>query len=597
MNRISWRFTVINRNCIRRYSSNHFGSNPIKTGQGIDDNRVDLEIYHRLRKVYNCFGGNTRFKYSAYKCTKIYEPLKANLFEDLFTYPRINNDMIKLLMENYRTSSSIRTLVLNDIRNSLLKGKISLPLLLFEKLKNRGQLYGTLNSNTIHGMVNFLITEAALSGEPMLAASYTIQFHRGGFTIEQTVLANLFHALAVDSEVVYLYQCFTIQRLVDIFGVDWFSVKEIELIGNYLLKSWYFSYKMYQLFEKQGLLLKLSPELYKSYRFNLIKLSLDNGNSEKAWKIWQETNIFPITTSDIPVLELIFKSNPTRTNEILLGDFPYTILTSPSIRDILIKHYGTSPDSSANFDSFVKLLTPPLQRLTLSLLFQSFLYQDNEQASESVLQSIFNSKNGISNEEFGAIIVKLLNQGKIDQCLGMVKTTDVNVGKLAYIDIFAKMLQTKQMDQTFLKDLLRKFMKLRKGLDNSFALLTQKLISHFSHNINNRLAKKAYVTIVNQSNKPEFDTSSASLNLEQFDIPHQFQRLFLLTNLPIQVEIVQGILLQALKEQDNSTLQWGIEELRYLGHELAQVLTFLKQNDEDGYLNDIFHEDILMQID
>lgn len=578
---------------IRRCFSRNFKSNSISIGKNIDDTSIDLEIFQRLSKVYKLLATKSKFKYTAYKCTQVYEATNGYFFEDLLKYPRINNDMIKFLMHNYPNSSSIRILVLNDIKKFLLKGKIPLALEAFAKLQEGKQLHENLRSNTIDGLSNFLISQATLSGEAMLAASYAIEFHNASIDIYPETLKKLFRSLAVDSEVDYLYQCFTIVRLIDIFGMDFFESDHVDLIGNYVSKSWIFSKIIYSKFQISGLLLQLSQRSYQSYRHKLIKLSLDNLNNTKALQIWNETNIFPISSLDIPTLKMLLKANQEKTEEIIQG-LPPHIVQSSDVIDTLLLYYGTTPNLTAKFDNLVKLLRPPIQRLTLSLLFQSFLFQNKEQAAESVLQSIFKTKNGISKEEFNAIIVKLLNQGKIDQCLGMVKTADINVSKLAFINIFGKLLELNKMNNSFLQDLYRNFSKLAKESDNSFSLLSKMLINHFSQNINNRLAKKTYITIINASTKPEFESAhSKTLKLEQFDIPNTFRRILLITNLPIQIEIVQSILLQAMKERDNNTLRWGIDELRYLGLELEQILKHLKQYDDDGYLNEIFHEEVL----
>jgi hypothetical protein len=517
--------------------------------------------------------------------------------------------MINFILKNFKSSGSIRAFVLNDVFKAIMLRNSELALSIFQKMLDKHQTFNTVTSsleklnntkselviknNIIPILANILLDQTIASGEPLLASSYAIQLHEASIPVTEENLHNLMLSLTINYENNHIYHCYTIIKLIDTFGTEYLNTSDIELITMFFLKDTKLQYFPNLLYDK----LLADESLYKcqkctfiNMRNMLISLNIKSGNIYKAFEIFQGSNIYPLCEDDIPMIVMLLTNNKDN-HEDIISKLPPEVFQDQRIIDLLLKLYGTNSSTLDKFEGLVKRLKPPLRRLTLSLLFESFLYQNKEKAAELVLQSIFKSKNGISNQEFNAIITKLLEQGQMDQCLTMVKTADIHVSKSAYISIFRRMLIENKLESGFLDDIYRKFLKLNKE-DESFAELTKSFIWFLSTRMNNRLGKKYYnvfseYTSRSQSNSPKV------INLTQFGIPDKFHKLFRFSDNRIMVQTLEIILQQSLKEQDTATVKWAIEELRFLGFAYRQIIYMVKNKDEHNMLQEIIRHDVL----
>jgi len=597
---------------VRRYSQSekfNFQPKSFNIDEINDGNRANLELFQRLSRAYEILDSNVSFKYSTYNCSRYYETTNLIFFEDLLRFPRINTPMINFILKNFNSSSSIRALVLNDVFKAIILKNPELALSIFQKMMDKNQTFSTvtksleklnntksdpfISKNIIPILANILLDQTIASGEPLLASAYAIQFHDTSIRVTEENLHNLILSLTVNYENNHLYHCYATLKLIDVFGTESLNTSDIELIMEFFLmdtKLQYFPNLVYDKLLAGESLNKCQESSFRKFRNKLIVLNIENGNIYKAFDIFNRSNIYPLCDHDMPMIELLLTKCQKNHKEIV-SKLPPDVFQDHKIIDLLLKLYGANNTSLDKFENLVKTLKPPLRRLTLSLLFQSFLHQNKEKAAELVLQSIFKSKNGISDQEFNAIITKLLEQGQMAQCLTMVKTADIHVSKSAYISIFRRMLIENKLESAFLDDLYRKFLKLNKE-DESFAQLSKNFIWFLSTRINNRLGKKYYNVFSEYTTRSE-PNSDKLINLSQFGVPDKFYRLFRFSDKRIMVETLEIILHQSLKERDTSTVKWAIEELRFLGFAYQQIICMVKDKDEQGILLDIIRDDVL----
>lgn len=561
----------------------------VKIPRKEDANPPAQMVFKRLTEVNN-IPPSLGFSDLVSQFASIYKDPNTNLLEDLAHHP--NPEMFDYLLKHFPHSFTLRTYVLNCIKKLIIQGKTHSAINALLSFIPEGQNHDFTTGNISDALGNCLVIQTIQFAEPLLAASYFLELTELGImTVSSETLIKLLSALTIDQGSEYSHHCYTILRLTHYLEVPYSLILPI---SNYLTNFMSFSNLFHDKLVSNNLLSKLSQNDYVSYRKSIVDTNISHGNVQNALKLWHELNEYPINHTEIPIIQKLINTNILSAGKVL-ESLPSNILESEHLIDTLLLYYGKT--DHVKFRSFIKTLKPPLQRLTLSALFQSLVILKDEEAVEATLNSILKTKNGVSKEEFNAIIEVLLSKEKLDQCLSMIKSSDISVSKLAYITVFEFLLKHNIKNGPFFASLYLGFIKLNKENDITFSVLTKGFISHFSKHVNNRLAFKTYSRIVHESYKPEFESSSKLLNLEQFGLPNAFQKIFLINNDEIQVEIVKEIILQSIVEQDAVVLKWGIDELRFLGFSLKQILGFLNKNDKNKFIQAVLDPKILKGIE
>lgn len=562
-------------------------------------NALDTEIFRRLSSVYNLLMKSSPFKDTIYKCHSVYRDTGGILLQDLLKFPRINKELIKLLFGNYTFSSSIRALVLNDLCQLVIDGKNDTVLEILGQMKTyshnilsaavlkdleSAQVHESSTVSMLELLANIIITQATMSGETLLGAAYLIRLDQAKIKIDDETLRLVINSLTVDDEILNSYHAYTILKLIDLYGLTILSPTEMSKKLSYLSQreqTVYFANILYNHITQRVSLKELSQEEQNQFTesfHSLIEINLNVGQFSRALDIWKQTfNKDKVNSKSLAIIRKLLQDLPDcDTIRAILKEVPSSVIHDDDVIDILLKMFGKESNLDT-YNTLVKNLNPPLKRLTLSLLFQSFLYQSNENAAEKVLGIIFKSKNGLSSEDFNSIIIKLLDQGNFKQCMTMAKTTDVLVAKRAYVSIFRRILEDTSVEDGEKNDILKEItIKLLKFTpnDESRVLITVELIRYLSARISNRAARKYYIAIdglVSQSSIFATDKGNKVFNFEQFRIPNSIKGVLALSPKG-RIKCLNIIMNQAIVEEDTDTIIWSVDEMRILGCQVQDIL-------------------------
>lgn len=597
---------------------------PTKTGLKIPDldevkdvNEMHALIFARLSRVYRLLGSRSRrFKYSAKECHDLYLGEHASLFEDLLKYPRINRDMITFLFVNYSFSNSIKALVLDDLTRLLFGGKFDIVIKTFEYMIERGIVSKSTETGILHltntkipdselksGLANLIIKQAIYSGEHILAASFALDFNTNGIPIDGEALGLLLRSLAIDTTANHTYNSYTIIKVLNEFSIESIDLSEICQLVLYLMEGGHSPFFANILFNKilHNSLLTNQSSIFHRVGLKLIEKNIDYGNVTRAITIWNSIKNFTDRTDEdalvlSKIITILFESENKIADKFLLENLSTEISTHPDMRDCILRVFGREAKHIDKFEDMIKQLKPPLRRLTLLPLLEAFLIQNNESGAERILLTIFNTKNGINYLEFNAIIKKLLKQQKIDQCMEMLKSTDIEVSKRGYISVFEHVIGSPVSEKRneFLEDLTIRFQRLKTN-DECLKLLTVRFLEYISKKMNNRLSRSLFLTIVSRSQKNHTSlTANDDLNIERFSLP---KGLLLLLSLEgnSKYNCLKMISKHAIRDHDIDTLKWCVDEMRFSGVLLEDILKDILEQDS-MFADEVFKEEALRYI-
>ncbi|ODV81643.1 uncharacterized protein CANTADRAFT_3729 [Suhomyces tanzawaensis NRRL Y-17324] len=560
----------------------------------IDDTKAELDThsFERLSQAYQMLGSKNKFSWSALKCYEFYEKSPSTFLQDLMQYPRINKGMISFLFHHYHHSSSIRVLILNDICTLLLAGKLHIVVAVLQEMQKLDILSAPIVTDLDFiisqktkldaiklqiTLSDILVRLSTTSGEPMVSSSYLLQFSQHGITISAETVRQVITSLMIDKDVYHSYNVYTILKLLDEYGTTIIDSSLAPKLLEYFIenpKSIFFANELLGRLERSAVLEKESQEAQKML-LNYILVNLECGLSETALSIWFDHII--VTEVCLPALRVFFeKLTDSETMLRVINSIPLHLReANQDILQILVEFYGTRPGFQSEFNKLIPKLATPLPRLVYSSLFKAFMHQNNEGAAERILGIIFKSKNGLSHHEFYYIIDKLLQQeDNMDQCLTMVRNTDISVSKLAYTRIFNEILRTDNIEDygPFFNELYIKFLKLSAD-DVALESLTVSIVDYLTTFISTRAGKKMYLRINSldgKSNAFQSDKYSKMFNFEKYGIPNKFKR-FMVLSTGGRRKCLDIIARQSIKESDIDTIKWSIEEMRFLGASVQEI--------------------------
>lgn len=575
-----------------------------------DENEINASIFERLSKIYQILSGRTRrFRYAANECRDIYIQNNASLLDDLLQYPRINKDMITFLFFNYTFSNSIKALLLDDLNRLLMAGNFEVVLKSFEKMTesgivsasverdfmyistNRGRITETELRNTLAGLI---VNQAVSSGEHLLASSFALRFKASNIPLNSETIRLLLRSLAIDTTTNHIYNSYTIIKILNEFPTKDIKLPDMCNLMLYLAEGKQQPFFANIIYDRilQSLLLdeQLEGDLKKFYEaaIKLMQKNIELGDVTRAGKIWDSIKNIEITSTKNTValsklIQKLIETNEDAAEIIVCENLSTELYHNPDLQDCILRFFGTRSKHTEMFEKLMKQLKPPLRRLTLSLLFEAFLLQNNESGAEKILLFIFKSKNGINFLDFDSIIRKLIRQQKITQCIDMLRSTDIEISKVGHISVFKNLIRTSnsQEKMKFLEDLASRFHKLDNN-DECFNLLTIAFFAYVSENINNRVSRSLFTQISRNSHEKTSILRDSELNLEQYSFPKGFLQILSLEG-SARLECLSIISNHAIEDHDLNTLKWCIEELRFSGVLLKDVLESIFKKDSKFY--------------
>lgn len=544
----------------------------------------------RLDQVLEFLDTPKRLKYTSMDCLKLYEQENSSLVRDLLEFP--DHKSLTIITNNFRKSKLLATFVLDQLCSVILERDTEEAIKFFKLLEN-GKLLekGTIQNiydlekstldflEIVSRLGALLITEKLRMGEPLVAALCALKLHKNEILVDSKSLISIISSLSVHAPQRLLYHSYTIVKLFKVFKekdiplqvkVDAIS----SMIGGPVVP--YFANSTYDQI--------VSVEKFQNYSVRqltkqLIEANLECGNLRRCVHLWSQANL--ANSEFAPenlglfarLIDQLASENRNLALDLVKYHFPADLQKDPAVIDSFLSLYGQSKDHIRNFEELTHELKPPLLRKTLSLLFSSFLFQNNEKAAERILQVIFRTKNGLSAEDFQHIVQTLLRQQKIQQSVTMCNNTDISISKGAYVktvDFFLshttqtlrpicdiKPEQFDKLKSEFLVQARRK-LQILNAEDPALLDLTTSIFKYLSHHRNNKASRKLYIVHSSHDGhlQPFFPFQSHSL-------PDFNDLMYIAKGNRLTCLII--ILNQAVSEKDRTTVQWAMDEMAAMG--------------------------------
>lgn len=556
--------------------------------------RGSPDAFDRLQKVDLLLKLASSIQARCKECYKLYHTDGVNYMVDMSEHPRLAFELLRTAIRLYRRSGSMRAFVLDQLLKALLSGQFQSAkkfIKIMLKLKALPQETAVIANDAINfyyaqendiqsvpRFVELLVHMALSEGEVLISALLVLQAHEKNIVIGTDLIENMCLALAVDSSTMRNYNSYTIFKILDVFGIQCLSAGALLQVMCRILENPYSCYYANLLYDKI-LYLFQDGEINSEFQeasLLLIQRNLDCGNFHRAAGIWTQlcASDASFATNHTPIAILLLKSSPNieSSMNILKQD---NQKTDPDLVDYLLAFYGQNQQFRKEYDELVKTLKPPLRRSTLSLLFASFLNQNNEVAAERILQALFSTQQGLTPDDFNAISQTLLRQHKVKKMIAMCSNTDVQTSKRGIIRVWEYLstytqaqvvensdLPTNEYSKakaTFMSAMSRRLTYLRES-DPTLREFTISLIKYLSTSVSNGAARKLYINYAYLS----FLSPSSLFHFASFQLQEGFHKLIKIdaTN---RVQCISTILERAKQEKDQETVTWCLSELSHLG--------------------------------
>lgn len=572
--------------------------------------------YERLQTVFTLLKSKKTLSLSVARINQIYLKSGRTFVEDLLEIPGTN--IYPFLFHYYKHSSSIRTLLLDGLVKLIIEGKIDSAVELIDHMRV-GKIIPVQASVILFNihlnkssqdtskrrqeLGKLLIWQTVLTGDVLAAASYLIQFAEAEISVDPEVVKIVLRSIAVHHDSNYLYCCHAIHRLLDVYGATVLSSADSLLALEMLQQkpqALFYANWFFQRIPKLEELFQSNPHKFLKLLNGLIQFNIENGLYEVALNMWISTKRFQskyLVPDQIESLAKLLKDLPNlKSLDSLVEQIPKYATESQVIVDVLLEKYGTSKESISKFETLLKTVRAPLRRLTLTALFKAYVFQENEPVAEKILLNLLKSKDGATATEINAVFAKLLRQGKLQESIDMILSTDIHIAKIAYVTIFKEVVKKRsktEQEENFLKTMCKRLMLVPRD-DEVFELLTVEIVRYYSTHISNRAAKKIFINIDKFTAKSliAVDKQNIKFNFVKVGIPNRFRELLVLLPLS-KLQCLDVITKRALQEEDASTIVWAVDEYRYQNLEIKDVLQHIQKMDENKFLNSIIRDDIM----
>lgn len=573
-----------------RIAQSHF-SNFARAQYPAADVPPTTDASARLDRVAELLSTPKRLKYTSMDCFNLYQDGNSNLVGDMLQCPQHQTNTT--IMTYFRKSKLVAAFVLDQLCTVVIEGKHEVAISFLKWLDGNGflgrkakQALGAIEvtngkpDEISTRLASALILENLRMGEPLVAALCALKMHESNISIDTEALTSIIASLSVHTPHRLTYHSYTIVKLFETFKTTSFPLQvQIEaissMLGGHVVP--YFANTCYdQLVDSEGFVHYALRQLTRK----VIEANLECENLQRCASLWKHAYLanaeFAHENLDLfaRLIDLLALDSKETALQLAESCFPADLQKDPRVIDSFLSLYGQSSGQVSKFEVLTHELKPPLLRKTLSVLFASFLHQNNEKAAERILQVIFRTKNGLSAHDFQHIVQKLLRQQKIQQSVTMCKNSDVSVSKGGYvktIEFFlshsATSLRTNcdvepshydKLKQDFLVHAARK-LKILEPADPALMDLTVSIFKYLSHHIDNKASRKLYIVHSSSDGleKPFFAFQS-------YKLPAQFNDLMYISK-GNRLKCLVIILNQAVGEKDQATINWSISEMIAMG--------------------------------
>ena len=571
------------RRSITHVASHQHRQIPLPT----DDNhtREDTLRTLRLYQAYELL--QKKYDWAILKCTRLFPDNNELFFEEVVRFPKVNRDIVMFLMREYPKSKSIRIFLLNDAMKMLQLRKMHALQTLVETMSKYGCIhnllkYRVLELSTPQDYAEFLVLQAALGGDYLVAMSFTQTLENQGLSVDISTISAVMGILMVDkTERTMSYNSYILLKMAEKYRNE-LLLLSLLLILEYLAENKFLFYvNRYmtvisdRLHELQGT--RLNDTIRKIVVSNVHQNNLDTALQILSSYEWtgaqDEINM---------VLELILALESPEFIGAALKLVPEDVHNADFL-DLELAYYGKH--DAAKFNELVKRLLNPLRRSTVSVLFTVFLHQKKRQFSERMLELILKSHSGLSADDYNNIICEMLAQSNVDECISRLSNTDIGILKKAYLSVFERVVLKNLREDlvryhAFFKEMQEQLLLLDED-DEVLGGFSTAIIKYASLCVNNRLARAFYDRLGNEP-----------LKLSDVGLLDEFNSVLGNQSTRDKVCSLRVIAQQAMKEDDMDVVQWTVDELRFLGLSVKECVGVLKRLDRK-WVESAFEPDVL----
>lgn len=277
-------------------------------------------------------------------------------------------------------------------------------------------------------------------GRPFITALLLNRCMDHSVYITPSTIKNVLISLSVSHSLLGNYQNYTLIKLINkLEGKDILSATlYLRLISN-MCKSdsnpFFPNIILHKAIDLNEILHDLSHTNLSALK-DLISLNIDKGHVQKALQIWKlgydYDPEFPY--NNIGLLRKLFMScDMSDKAELVSNNFPEDLLTHKDLFDVTLAFFGLHPDFNNDFIELSKFVTPPISRPLLSSLLISFLSRNSKREVSLLTKAIINSQGGLMPDDVDALVKHCLKKSDFSEALRIVFHNKISATKLGYV--------------------------------------------------------------------------------------------------------------------------------------------------------------------
>lgn len=360
---------------------------------------------------------------------------------------------------------------------------------------------------------------------------------------------------------------------------------------------------------------------------DLISLNVDNGNIKKAQEIWKLgcdlDAEFPYN-SITSFRKLFLSCELSDKAELLTNHLPEDLLTDPVVFDIILAFFGLNPQFNNDFIELSKFVAPPISRPVLTSLLISFLSRNSKKEVNLLTKAITNSQGGLMPLDVDAMVKHCLENSEINEALRIVFHNNISATSMGFVRITQHILKNAlngsifklEPEDPLYEPFKRQVMEINADI---FAALPESP-SHLQANLvprlqNDLILNLIIVKLMKLGNDPIlrdltlvlltylckkdgcgvgrtfFVRSTAKtgqvgikFDFVKFGLPKHFMNLVKIDG-SNRVKCIEVLLDHAKLENNISSIQWCVQELRKAGLQVEDINKY--------YFSDLVEQDNL----
>lgn len=577
---------LLNRRFFRRSTKIRFVSTRIDAIKNVesDSSQSIVNVYGRLSVLHKLLTDKTsKFKYSTSECMQLYNYENASIIQDMFSREKVNEPLISLFFRHYHSYRPIKFLLLNDLqvlwnkKNNALIGRF-IARFMSSKMMDIEVIDFTKSELDSDEAANFIVQFAALSGEPLIACLSAISFrNNNSIKLHTNTIGTLLRCITSYNGIELKYYSFAIMRLVDTFHDYKFDNDEMAKIIEFTMdeKDAFFPNLIYSKLCNRIESTDSNSERLGNALILLIKLNISLGQINQAFEIWKRSLNHQRVYRDAMILrELIQKGDKSQADFIIKVS---EINQNHLLQESVIRYYGSQPDKWSEIQHIISQIKPPIQRSTLSALFEVLLSQGKDVESQKVLDTILNSKGQLEPQDLNSIVSHLLKNGNLEKSIDLITDTDVGDSRDAYMTVLKYLLLNNQQGKSlsFIKEMCLSLQN--KPCESILPILTEFFVK------NNILIGRSFVSkILNHTKCMKSSDLNNLPNLEIWGMTNDLYKIILLSSRSVQ-SALYIILDMAISKDNLDVMKWCVSELRYNGTSVKEILRHIKGQNAEIY--------------